>query len=180
MDDEKQVRPLIHQLVIGRSRDPRVQLIRSVFTSNISFILDFLLLQLFVNLIFRSITPDSLPPQWMGGLADFVLRTFGRELSAYSLIVVISSLVSYLTGTLVLYILSIKWVFSDRSVKNPHHERLIFFILAGIGLGLNSLMIWALAARTGLPVGVSKVISGVTIFFFNFTARKLLLFRNKR
>jgi len=178
--DEDQQRSLVHQVVIGRSRDPRVQLIRSIMTSAMAFCIDFFLLMLFVNLLFKRYVDGGATLFWVDLLNNHLFELFGTSLSVKSAIILLSSIVSYLAGTLFVYFLSISWVFPDRSVKKRHHEIVIFYLLAGIGVSLNALLIWRLTKNGAVPISIAKIIAGTLIFFFNFTARKVVLFRNKK
>ncbi|HEU5475813.1 MAG TPA: GtrA family protein [Actinophytocola sp.] len=50
--------------------------------------------------------------------------------------------VAVLVATIVSYILNREWSFRTRGGRERHHEAALFFLISGIGLGLNSLPLW--------------------------------------
>ncbi|MCU0848351.1 MAG: GtrA family protein [Spirochaetes bacterium] len=88
----------------------------------------------------------------------------------------ISASVSYLTGHVVNYLLSIRWVFSRRKYDAVHVEFTIFLVIGFLGLGLNALLMWGFTDLAGLHYLMSKLATIVIVYFFNFFAKKYLLF----
>lgn len=104
-------------------------------------------------------------------LSLFVLTNF------FSIYYMISAAIAFLFGLILNYFLSISWVFNKRKLNNRHVE-LGFFVLIGIvGLGLNEVLIWFFTQNLQLYYLISKIIAAVIILFWNFFARKLILFR---
>jgi putative flippase GtrA len=89
----------------------------------------------------------------------------------------ISAPIGFAIGTLVNYVLSRKWVFQRRTVKSTTTEMTIFTLIGVVGLGLNELILWIFQAKLGIYYLFAKGVSGVTVFMWNFGARKVLLFR---
>lgn len=88
----------------------------------------------------------------------------------------VSAAIGFLLGLATMYSLSIRWVFSHRSVKDWRAELIIFTAIGLAGLGLNELIMWLATEKVGTHYLVSKPISTGIGFFFNFGLRKLLLF----
>ena len=88
----------------------------------------------------------------------------------------VSAAVAFLLGLLTNYFLSILFVFPTRTLKSRSTELLVFTIIGAVGLGLNELIIWGSTEGLGLHYLVSKVISTIVVFFWNFFARKKILF----
>lgn len=88
----------------------------------------------------------------------------------------ISAAVAFSLGLITNYTLSIIWVFSKRTLKNKKTEFIIFAVIGIFGLGFNELFIWFFTEVTGFYYLISKVISTVFVFFWNFFARKKMLF----
>jgi len=88
----------------------------------------------------------------------------------------VSAAAAFALGLITNYTLSIIWVFSKRSLKNKKTEFIIFAVIGIFGLGFNELFIWFFTEITGFHYLISKVISTVFVFFWNFFARKKLLF----
>jgi len=88
----------------------------------------------------------------------------------------VSAAIAFSLGLITNYILSIIWVFSKRTLKNKKAEFILFAVIGIFGLGFNELFIWFFTEVTGFYYLISKVISTVFVFFWNFFARKKLLF----
>lgn len=92
----------------------------------------------------------------------------------------LSTVVSYSVGLVITYLFSIKWVFDHRSVENRGVEFSVFVMIGVAGLGLTSLFMWIFTSLMGLHYLVSKIITIVLVFIWNFVAKKILLFRRKK
>lgn len=90
-----------------------------------------------------------------------------------------SAALAFIIGLLVNYLLSTSWVFASRSQTDKKLEFLIFAVIGVIGLGLNELIIYLGTDVCGLHYMLSKLISTAIVFFWNFAARKLILFNKK-
>lgn len=88
----------------------------------------------------------------------------------------ISAALAFLIGLVVNYCLSTLWVFSQHSQKSKWVEFMVFTIIGVIGLGLNELIIYTGTDICGLHYMLSKLISTIIVFFWNFFARKYVLF----
>ena len=88
----------------------------------------------------------------------------------------ISTSLGFILGTIINYILSIFWVFKEKKLKNKTAEFIIFSIIGAIGLLLNELFMWLFTDIAGLYYLISKIISTIIVFLFNFLTRKKFLF----
>ena len=88
----------------------------------------------------------------------------------------LSATLSFIAGLLVNYFFSTLWVFSKNTVKNKYLEFLVFAIIGLVGLGFNDLFMWIFTDRFGIYYMLSKVITTVIVYFWNFFARKYILF----
>lgn len=59
-------------------------------------------------------------------------------------------------------------------------EVAVFAVISLVGLGLTMLLIHLFADVAGFPVMLSKLMSSVLVFFWNFLGRKLILYPNRR
>ena len=84
--------------------------------------------------------------------------------------------VGYVVGVLVIYVLSTRWVFSNRRLMSARREFLIFASIGGIGLALNQLVIFFCVEKLSSSYELAKLASAAMVFGFNFSGRKLLLF----
>lgn len=91
--------------------------------------------------------------------------------------------ISFVAGLLVNYFLSTFWIFKQSRMKNRFLEFLSFAAIGVVGLlltiGITKCFAWALADMTSLYQIISKVVSTAVAFFWNFFARKYLLYTKK-
>jgi putative flippase GtrA len=94
----------------------------------------------------------------------------------FKMFYLISAALAFTMGLITNYTLSILWVFSKRSVSDKRVEFLIFALIGVIGLGFNEGTMWFFTSFVHLHYLISKLISTVFVFFWNFYARKRILF----
>jgi putative flippase GtrA len=115
---------------------------------------------------------------FVGGVAfivDFLLLfVFTEYFKVYYLT---SATISFICGLGTNYILSVSWVFNNRSVQNRLVEFVVFGFIGIVGAGGNILFIWFFTEITHFHYLVSKIVSTVLVYFWNFTVRKFFLFR---
>jgi len=85
----------------------------------------------------------------------------------------------YGAGLVLIYLLSIHWVFARRTMRNGRGEFLLFATLGLIGLVLNSATLFV-ATDLGLALPIAKIVSAGIGFVANFVSRKCLLFSTHR
>jgi len=85
---------------------------------------------------------------------------------------------SYTLGTWVNYAISVWWVFSTRNVTNRSLELAVFFAAGIAGLGVSEAAMFGGVEWVGLHYVPAKIVATGCHFVFNFTSRKLLLFRD--
>lgn len=91
----------------------------------------------------------------------------------------LSAAVAFIVGLTVNYLLSNLIVFKTHRLSNRWAEFIVFAGIGIVGLGLNELIMYACSDGIGLHYMVSKLISTVLVFFWNFFARKLALFNQR-
>jgi len=106
---------------------------------------------------------------------DFLLLIALTEV--FGVPVLVSAAISFLIGLIIIYLLSIKWIFQNRIRKNTYQEFFIFSFIGIIGLFINETLIWASLLTENLHYTIAKIISAGLVFIWNFSARKLILFR---
>ena len=87
-----------------------------------------------------------------------------------------SAAIAFILGLVTNYLLSISWVFRRNENLRPWVEFLFFAIIGVIGLVLNELIMYAGTDLLHMHYMVSKLISTAIVFFWNFFARKFLVF----
>jgi putative flippase GtrA len=113
----------------------------------------------------------------IGGIA--FIADYGTLLTLnkiFHLNYLVAASIAFCFGILVNYLGSIHFVFQVRSLRNPHLERMLFLMIGLIGLGINDGMLYILTGQLSIPIEYSKLITQAIVLFWNFMARKLLLF----
>jgi putative flippase GtrA len=87
-----------------------------------------------------------------------------------------ASAVAFATGSVVAYLLSVKFVFRFRRVTNNLLEFGYFAALGVAGLLVNAAALFVAVSLAGLSLLVAKLLAAGCTFVTNFTFRKQLLF----
>lgn len=107
-------------------------------------------------------------------VVDLALLVFLTEAGVHYLL---AATIAFLVGMLVVYLASVRWIFSWRSHKERKHIEIGVFLLTGlIGLLLNLGILWILTSVFGIFYLLSKFVSVGFVFTWHFVTRKLLLF----
>lgn len=116
-----------------------------------------------------------------GGLAFIVdFSIFTCLLYVFEIHYLLSNILSLLGGLFLNYYISVNWVFSKckRNLENKRKTELSVFIIIGlIGVALNQLLMFLMVGAMNWQELLSKIIAAVLVLFWNFGARKMLLFR---
>jgi putative flippase GtrA len=88
----------------------------------------------------------------------------------------IASTLSFVAGGVVLYALSVKFVFKARRVDNRTLELSFFLALGLVGLVINSAVLYVAVGAWHLPVLGGKLAAAGFTFSTNFVLRRYLLF----
>jgi putative flippase GtrA len=79
-------------------------------------------------------------------------------------------------GFLTSYLLSVTWVFQERTWPNPVVEVGLFTLIGGIGLLGNGVCLWLLTEYAHLHYLCAKIVAALVVFAWNFVAKKFVLF----
>lgn len=104
-------------------------------------------------------------------LSLFILTDF------FGIYYLISAAIAFILGLIANYFLSVSWVFNKRKLENRHIEFGIFATIGIIGLGFNEIFIWFFTQDLQIYYLISKIFAAIIILFWNFFARKYILFR---
>ena len=118
---------------------------------------------------------------FVGGLAfivDFGLLFFLKEI--FGIHYILSATLSFIVGLCINYFISIYWVFTDSKNINRKLEFLYFGLIGLVGLGLNDILIWFLTDRISIYYLISKIITAILVYLWNFFARRYLLFNTNK
>ena len=92
--------------------------------------------------------------------------------------------ISFVAGLAVNYLLSTFWIFKNSNVKSRLSEFLVFAAIGLVGLlltiGITKLFELWLSDTTSAFQIIAKIVSTGVAFFWNFFARKIILYSNKK
>ena len=96
----------------------------------------------------------------------------------------VANSLSFVAGLIVNYVISTFWIFKNSNVKNKFVEFLSFAAIGAVGLLLTIAItkgfeVW-LGDKTSWYQMIAKIISTGVSFFWNFFARKILLYSKKK
>ena len=98
-------------------------------------------------------------------------------LSLTGLHYLICAVFGFNVGVTINFLISRKYVFNEKASINKFGEFIIYAVLSLIGLGLTALFMWLLTDLVGLYFMFSKCIAALLVFAWNFTVRKMILYR---
>ena len=87
-----------------------------------------------------------------------------------------SATVGFIIGSLVVYLLSLKWVFEERRYDDRAKEFSVFFIIGAGGLVLNDLLLSLFVEGLAIPYQLAKPIVAGVVMLYNYFARLFLVF----
>lgn len=91
---------------------------------------------------------------------------------------------SFVAGLIVNYLISTFWIFKNSNVKSKLAEFLGFAAIGLVGLfltmGITKAFEFWLADKTSAFQMIAKIVSTAASFFWNFFARKILLYSKKK
>lgn len=85
-----------------------------------------------------------------------------------------ATVIALLTAMIVQYALNIRFVF-DTAKSRLSIKFIGYAVLGVIGLGMNTMIVWAAVEGIGLHYIAGKVCASVIVGIYNFTSRKLYL-----
>jgi putative flippase GtrA len=127
--------------------------------------------------LFSEIT-RSVPVSLVSFGVDFGILALLTEV--FHVFYLISAAFSFMIGVSLSYLLSVLWVFRTRRIPRKSLEYSLFVLVGTVGLGLNEALLWFFTTPLGIYYLLSKIIAASIVFFWNFGARKYILFRQPR
>lgn len=105
---------------------------------------------------------------------DFGVLVILKEYAHFHYLIAAS--LSFILGLLTNYWLSKLWVFHSSKLDNKHKEFVIFFVIGLVGLLLTDILMWIFTDVMELYYMLSKAYATILVYFWNFGARKQILF----
>lgn len=120
----------------------------------------------------------------VGGSAfvlDFLIMYLCNEFVFKGEFLYISVFLGYVIGLIYNFLLSCAYVFKDgfKKIKNKEIQCFIIFTIIGIiGLGLTEILMFLFVDLADINYMISKIITGVIVVFWNYLARKIIIFKD--
>ncbi len=115
---------------------------------------------------------------FVGGIATVVDWAVQYVLTVLWVHYLIAAVFAFLSGLLVNYFLSKIFVFKAQEAKvNALWEFVIYAVIGVIGLGITVGLMFILTDVAGLYFMLSKVITTVIVLFWNYFARKIIIYK---
>ena len=89
----------------------------------------------------------------------------------------LAAILGFLGGIAVAYLISVRWAFRTRRLGDARVEFAMFASIGLLGLLLTEALLWLQIDVLGFGPLPAKLAAACGVFFFNFGARKLVLFR---
>jgi len=126
----------------------------------------------FLNVQFVRYALVAITAFWVDFSLLFLLTNYLRIFYLFS------ASFSFLISSAVNYLLSSRWVFYRRNGLSMPVEIVCFVIVTLIGLGFNDLILWLVTEKLGVFYLLSKIIAGITVFFWSFFSRRYIFMKH--
>ena len=112
---------------------------------------------------------------FLGLIVDFGMLIFSKEV--LNLHYLVAAAIGFLSGLVVNYLLSSKYVFANPKINSARINFVLFGVIGLVGLAILNVSMWALVSLASVNYVVAKVIATVGVYLWNFFARNAL-YRN--
>ena len=133
----------------------------------------------FINKIFLKDTDNGIIQFiryfFVGGIAAVVnIGVLYLLVDIFCINYIVANVISFICGLFVNYILSKKFVFTNDNSMNKIFEIFMYMIIGVLGLLFDTFMLWIFTSKLDIYYMISKIISTMLTFIWNFIARKIL------
>lgn len=101
-------------------------------------------------------------------------------LHALGLNYLVAATIAFLLGTVVNFFLSNGYVFKDPVIKNRGANFTAYTLIGAVSLVFNNVIIWFCFSHLGLALVAAKGTAVAIVFFWNFLARRQLLYNGHK
>jgi putative flippase GtrA len=118
---------------------------------------------------------------FVGGMAFLADAGVLWIFAALGLHYLTAAVFGFTVGVTVNYILSKLLVFKKNTTNMSRTmEIIVYIIISAVGLGLTELFMMFFTETVGLYYMISKVISALLVFIWNYYGRKIIIYREKK
>lgn len=105
-------------------------------------------------------------------LVDYAIYAF---LIYNDIFYIYAIIIGYLSGFLVNFIISRRYVFDQSKIEKLHYEFIAVLFISVIAIGINIFIVWGLG-KFGVNHYISRIIAIGIVFFFNYFARRIFVY----
>ena len=118
---------------------------------------------------------------FVGGISAVInILTLFILTDIFKIYYILSSILGFILGLIVNYLLSKLLVFTKESFNNKKKEFVSYAIIGVIGLGIDTLFMYIFTSLIEIYYLLSKIISTIITFIWNFGARKIMYVLEER
>lgn len=141
----RKLNEIIRKLLVGQTNNAFVQLLRYFFVGGVAFVVDFGLLAV---------------------LTEYASMPY-----------LLSACFGFMGGLATNYLMSIRWVFNkgEQSGTSALVDFIVFALIGVMGLFFNAVIMYVSTEIVGVHYLMSKIISTILVFAWNFIARRLFI-----
>ena len=114
---------------------------------------------------------------FVGGLSFIADAGVLWTISLTGIHYLVCTVFGFFVGVAVNYILSVKFVFKEKASVPRYGEIAIYIVVGAVGLALTIGFMWFFTEVIGLYFMISRAISVVLVFAWNFLSRKYTIYR---
>ncbi len=144
---------MIKKLFKHSTENSLIQFIRYAFVGGAAFVVDFLTLYILKEYL-------------------HIEQYFPEKQALY-----IANGIALVFGLLTNYFLSIRWVFNKRTIGNSWTEFAVFTVIGIVGFLFNEFIFGFMTITWKVDYKLSKLVATGIVYFWNFFARKFILFK---
>lgn len=89
---------------------------------------------------------------------------------------IIGNIAGFIGGTLMNYVLSVRFVFESKNIWRRDIEVCLTFMASALGVALETILIHLGHDVANLNLNISKMGAALVVFFWNYGARRFLIF----
>jgi putative flippase GtrA len=108
---------------------------------------------------------------FLGNLGVFLMFVHLMDLNW-----VAGNIAGFVAGTSINYVLSLRFVFESKNLLRRETEIVLAFIVSAVGVALETILIHLGHEVANINLVVSKLAAAGVVFFWNYGARRFLIF----
>ena len=117
--------------------------------------------------------------QFVGGVAFLVDFGLFVVFTGFGIHYLLSGVFAFVVSVVVNYVLSTYWAFNPDKTSNSIVEFNLFLIISIIGLVFTEVLLFVFTEYLKVYFLYSKIISTIIVMFWNFGARRFLIYNSK-